>query len=287
MRIYFVILSVLYSISIHAQSDIYIHGTYQDVDWETLEFVGPHASVSEKIYYNYPESRTGKIKLRKESAYKSRGIYYYTVRFPNVSTVYHITLNPDEQICVMRDTEGKYYKEFYKKAYGEQNNEVDVHPQQSLIRQVKRYILQSSEYVSNAECNKTLEQGGYDTEQEEMTFSLYDENMKFVFGDLNGDNQLDAIMRANITQCDGGNSCCLCVDYIVALSQYNGKHIITSFDFPNYGSGSTYVPLRIEKNGSVYTKEFFKINDDECRCCTSGERYDNYRFSGTRIYKER
>ena len=33
-------------------------------------------------------------------------------------------------------------------------------------------------------------------------------------------------------------------------------------------------------------QSFIKINDDECRCCTSGERYKNYRFNGMVLSKE-
>ena len=81
-----------------AQSEFYIHGTYDDIDWETLEFIGPHASAIEKIYYNYPESRTGKILLRKESSYRSKGLFYYTVKFPNISTIHYIVLNPSKKM---------------------------------------------------------------------------------------------------------------------------------------------------------------------------------------------
>jgi len=269
-----------------AQSEFYIHGTYDDIDWETLEFIGPHASAIEKIYYNYPESRTGKILLRKESSYRSKGLFYYTVKFPNISTIHYIVLNPSKKMVSMRDESGKYYKEFYIRGLDIETNELQEHPQQSLIRQVQSFIRVSKRYISNTECNKTLEHGGSLDEGDEIQFSIYEKNMKFIFGDLNGDNILDAIMNANITQCDGGNGCCLCVEYVVALSQSNGKHTIAYFEFPERSVVTVQTPLRIEKNGSIFTKEFYKINDDECRCCTSGERYKNYRFTGLVLSKE-
>jgi len=286
MRIYFLILSVLYSISIHAQSDIYMHGTYQDVDWESLEFIGPHATVSEKIYYNYPESRTGKILLRKESSYRSKGLFYYTVRFPNISTIHYIVLNPSKKMVTMRDESGKYYKEFGIRGLHLETNELKEHPQQSLIRQVQSFIRGSDKYITNRECDKQLDYGGSLDAEGALQFSIYDKEMKFIFGDLNGDNVLDAIMKANITQCDGGNGCCLCVEYVVALSQSSGKHTIMYFEFPETNVVTVQVPLRIEKNGSIFTKELYKINDDECRCCTSGERYKNYRFNGKLLRSE-
>jgi len=266
---------IFFTGEITAQSDVYIHGTYDDVDWETLEFVGPRAAAMEKIYYNYPESRQGRITLRKQSAYRSRGIYYYTVTFPNISTVYTITLNPAEQTCIMRDEKGTYYKEFFKPRSGLDDDEINKHPQQVLIQKVKRFIQDNPKYCSNAECDELMNRGN------DIKFSIYEKGMKFIFGDVNGDNILDAIMNAPITQCDGGNGCCLCMEYIVAISQKSGKHFIKSFDFPNNGYQSIYAPLRIEKNGSIFTKELYKTDDlNECRCCTNGERYRNYRFIG-------
>jgi hypothetical protein len=263
-----------------------MHGTYQDVDWESLEFIGPHATVSEKIYYNYPESRTGKILLRKESSYRSKGLFYYTVRFPNISTIHYIVLNPSKKMVTMRDESGKYYKEFGIRGLHLETNELKEHPQQSLIRQVQSFIRGSDKYITNRECDKQLDYGGSLDAEGALQFSIYDKEMKFIFGDLNGDNVLDAIMKANITQCDGGNGCCLCVEYVVALSQSSGKHTIMYFEFPETNVVTVQVPLRIEKNGSIFTKELYKINDDECRCCTSGERYKNYRFNGKLLRSE-
>jgi hypothetical protein len=268
------------------QQEVYIHGTYDDIDWETLEFIGPHASVSEKIYYNYPESRTGKILLRKESSYRSKGLFYYTVRFPNISTIHYIVLNPSKKMVTMRDESGKYYKEFGIRGLHLETNELKEHPQQSLIRQVQSFIRGSDKYITNRECDKQLDYGGSLDAEGALQFSIYDKDMKFIFGDLNGDNILDAIMNANITQCDGGNGCCLCVEYVVALSQSSGKHTIMYFEFPETNVVTVQVPLRIEKNGSIFTKELYKINDDECRCCTSGERYKNYRFNGKLLRSE-
>jgi|GEM_PF-1066675 len=268
------------------QQEVYIHGTYDDIDWETLEFIGPHASVSEKIYYNYPESRTGKILLRKESSYRSKGLFYYTVRFPNISTIHYIVLNPSKKMVTMRDESGKYYKEFGIRGLHLETNELKEHPQQSLIRQVQSFIRGSDKYITNRECDKQLDYGGSLDAEGALQFSIYEKDMKFIFGDLNGDNILDAIMNANITQCDGGNGCCLCVEYVVALSQSSGKHTIMYFEFPKTNVVTVQVPLRIEKNGSIFTKELYKINDDECRCCTSGERYKNYRFNGKLLRSE-
>ncbi len=269
-----------------SQSEWYIHGTYDAIDWETLEFTGPHASAKEKIYYNYPESRTGKILLRKESAYRSKGLYFYTVKFPNISTKHYIELNPSKKMVTMRDESGKYYKDFFIRGLNTESNELKDHPQQSLIREVQSFIRGSKRYISNVNCNKTLEHGGSLDDGDEIQFSIYEKDMKFIFGDLNGDNKLDAIMNANITQCDGGNGCCLCVEYVVALSQSTGKYNIAYFEFPETSVVTVQAPLRIEKNGSIFTKEFYKINDDECRCCTSGERYKNYRFNGMVLSKE-
>lgn len=264
-----------------SQSEWYIHGTYDAIDWETLEFTGPQASAKEKIYYNYPESRTGKILLRKESAYRSKGLYFYTVKFPNISTKHYIELNPSKKMVTMRDESGKYYKDFFIRGLNTESNELKDHPQQSLIREVQSFIRGSKRYISNVNCNKTLEHGGSLDDGDEIQFSIYEKDMKFIFGDVNGDNILDAIMNAPITQCDGGNGCCLCMEYIVAISQKSGKHFIKSFDFPNNGYQSIYAPLRIEKNGSIFTKELYKTDDlNECRCCTNGERYRNYRFIG-------
>lgn len=269
-----------------AQSELYIHGTYDAIDWETLEFTGPHASAKEKIYYNYPESRTGKILLRKESAYRSKGLYFYTVKFPNISTKHYIELNPSKKMVTMRDESGKYYKDFFIRGLNTESNQLKDHPQQSLIRQVQSFIRESKRYIPNVNCNKTLEHGGSLDDGDEIQFSIYEKDMKFIFGDLNGDNKLDAIMNANITQCDGGNGCCLCVEYVVALSQSNGIYNIAYFEFPETSVVTVRAPLRIEKNRSIFTKEFYKINDEECRCCTSGERYKNYRFNGMVLSKE-
>lgn len=73
---------------------------------------------------------------------------------------------------------------------------------------------------------------------------------------LNGDNVLDAIMNANITQWDGGNVCCLCVEYVMALSQSNGKNTIAYFEYPEISVVTVQTPFRIEGKGSIFTKEF-------------------------------
>lgn len=247
-KIYIILFCFLFAGKIQAQSDVYMHGTYDDVDWETLEFVGPRAAAMEKIYYNYPESRQGRITLRKQSAYRSKGIYYYTVMFPNIATIYTITLNPAENTCIMRDEKGTYYKEFFRPRSGLEPDEINKHPQQILIQKVKRFIGDNAKYCSNAECDELMNRGN------EIKFSIYEKDMKFIFGDVNGDNILDAIMNAPITQCDGGNGCCLCVEYIAAISQRSGKHLIKTFEFPNNGYESIYAPLRIEKRKHIYKR---------------------------------
>ena len=281
MRTFVLILCLLLSSELYAQSDTYMHGTYDDVDWETLEFVGPRAAAIEKIYYNYPESRQGRITLRKQSAYRSKGIYYYTVTFPNISTQYFITLDPSLGKCTMRDERGSYYKEFQKSSVEKENNEIDQHPQQAIIQKVKTFIEFNGKYISATECDRILQYSSNGNSSDETRFSIYEKDMKFIFGDVNADGILDGIMNAPIIQCDGSNACCMCMEYIVALSQKSGKHLIKSFEFPNNANQSKFVPLRIEKNGSIFTKELYKTYDSgECRCCTSGERYGNYRFIG-------
>ena len=280
MKSLFIVLCLLLSGELYAQSDIYIHGTYDDIDWETLEFVGPRAASMERIYYHYPEAKHGKITLRKQSAYRSKGVFYYTVTFPNMSAIYYITLDPSEQKCTMRDDRGTYYKEFFHSSYRGQKHIEVYEPNQSLIQKVNMFIKDNGKYCPNAECDRLLQYGGT-MPAGMIKYSIYEKDMKFIFGDINADGMADAIMYAPIKQCNGNTECCMCREYIIALSQKSGKHLIKILEFPNQQQQTVYAPVRIEKDGRIVTKESFKVNDaSECPCCANGERYNTYRFLG-------
>ncbi|MGA1413845.1 MAG: hypothetical protein ACO323_02190 [Candidatus Kapaibacteriota bacterium] len=286
MKTFFLLICLFFTCEIFAQTDFYMHGTYEDVDWETLEFVGPRAAAMEKIYYNYHDARQGKITLRKQSAYRSKGVYYYTVTFPNISSVYYITLDPTDGKCTMRDDRGTYYKEFFSSGKREQKTVPDYQANQTLIQKVKMFINDNGKYCPNDECDRLLQYGS-GTTAGMIKYSIYEKDMKFTFGDINGDGQLDAIMNAPIKQCNGNTECCFCMEYIVALSQKSGKHFIQILEFPNKEHTTVYAPLRIEKDGRIFTKESYKVNDaSECPCCANGERYNTYRFLGNRLYKD-
>ena len=60
------ILLFSYSFGQKAIYALYLHGSYTDSDWEQLEFIVPTGSEKADIYYNYAQSKKGKIKLEKK-----------------------------------------------------------------------------------------------------------------------------------------------------------------------------------------------------------------------------
>jgi hypothetical protein len=123
----------------------------------------------------------------------------------------------------------------------------------------KRDMIKNDEYLPIEKCNLDYIQNSGDNN---AWLSIPDE-VHFLYGDLNNDNKIDALVWFAPIQCDGGNACMYCKEVLLIISRDN-----------NYIVDKEYIN-NIERKNDLILFDYYSISENRIVGYYWKQNYEN------------
>lgn len=104
-------------------------------------------------------------------------------------------------------------------------------------------------------------------------FAALPDEPAYLYGDLNGDEKTDAVVVAELIQCDGGKALQFARTKLVFYSQADGSYLRVDEDEPFYDLGIGY-PYEIKEG--VVLAQGMEFHEEDPTCCPSIEWQVSY-----------
>lgn len=261
---------------------LYLHGSYTDSDWEQLEFIVPPGAEKADIYYDYAGSKKGKIKLEKKERLEIGGNIIIKVEFPVILKIYYITVSQDYKTLKMTDEKGTYEKDFYRIKSSSETANISTDYQSQIKVAFNNYVKTNPDYCSEADCDKA-HQDLMNGKEMRCSIGIENGSITYVYGDINQDGQMDALVNFGLIQCDGGNALCGSGGEALVLSGLSSYKVIE----PKFEDGDNEIRHNLEKintDGTIISNDQYWAEDDP-RCIPSLSKKAKYKLSYNTLSK--
>jgi len=275
----------VYVVAQKATYFLYLHGSYTDSDWEQIELMKPQGADKIDIYYNYAESKKGKLKLEVKEKLEIGGSTLIKVEFPVIKKIYYLKFSQDFAYIKMTDEKGSYEKDF-SYVSGEIKSSENTKPSTNYVTRINKafdsYLKVNPDYCSEADCDKA-HQDLMNGREMSCSIGVEEGSISYIYGDINQDGEMDALVNFGLIQCDGGNALCGEGGQALVLSGLSTYKVIE----PNFEDGDIPVRhdlLKINSDGTILCEDWYWTEDDP-RCMPSLSKKVKYQLEYNTLHK--